>query len=55
MRRAGKADSADKECARHMPDFIARARGGMAEDDLHDERGSHRDGDGAAQKRGRKA
>ena len=53
--RAGQTDSADEEGASYMPDFIPRTRGGIADDDLHNESCRHRDGNSTAQERSGKA
>ena len=51
-RAESEADGADEESARDVPDLIARLRRGLADDDLHEERRRHRNGDGAAEESG---
>ncbi len=50
-----EADGADEESARDVPDLVPRLRRGLADDDLHEERRRHRNGDGAAEESGRPA
>ena len=54
-RREAEADSADEERAGYVPDFVACHRGRFADDELDEQCGRHRDGDGTAEQRGREA
>lgn len=50
-----EADGTDEERAEYVPDFIPGDRRGLADDQLYDECRHHRNGDGAAEQRVRKA